>query len=269
MGPVARIRAREDGFTLVDLLVAITISMVVLLATLQSFDLFTSNAAHHTRVTDANDQVRSTMDRVVRDLRGASAIVRAEATDLVYYVPEPTGVRMERLCVSSDHLYGKRTLDSTTPAAPTEACSSGTRLATLKSTAHTAFTYDGAASSATPALVKNVGLTFSLDASGGGRTAGSTLRASAARRSAGTLPLADSDVVDKCNALGALLTVNTDIPGIGPFSVTYTDADGVAVGAAGVGGWQVPEEISTVLVTVTDAAGAFKTIKEEVECSGT
>lgn len=269
MAPVADIRAREDGFTLVELLVAITLSMVVLLATLQSFDLFTSNAAHQTRVTDANDQVRSTMDRVVRDLRGASAIVRAESTDLVYHVPEPAGVRTERLCVSSGQLYGRRTLAATGPSAPTEDCSSGTRLATLKSTASTAFTYDGAASSTTPALVKNVGLTFSLDASGGGRTGGSTLRASAARRSAGTLPLTPPDIREKCNGLGALLSVSADIPGVGPLSITYTDANGVAIGAPVAGGWQIPKEITTVLVNVTDAAGATNTIKKDVECSGT
>lgn len=269
MAPVADIRAREAGFTLVEMLVAITLSMVVLLATLQSFDLFTSNAAHQTRVTDANDQVRSTMDRVVRDLRGASAIVRAESTDLVYHVPEPAGVRMERLCVSSDHLYGKRTLAATDPGAPTEDCSSGTRLATLKSTASTAFTYDGAASSTTPALVKNVGLTFSLDASGGGRTGRSTLLASAARRSAGTLPLTEPDVADKCNDLGALLTVSADIPSTGPLTVTYTDADGIAVGTPDGGRRQIPKEVRKVVVRVTDATGATNAIAKDVECSGT
>lgn len=61
---------QEDGFTLVELLVAMSISLIVLFATLQSLDLFSSNAASQTRVTDANDQARMTMDRIVRDLAG-------------------------------------------------------------------------------------------------------------------------------------------------------------------------------------------------------
>ena len=177
MALVTDTHAGEEGFTLVELLIAITISLVVLLATLQSFDVFTSNAAQQTRSTDANDQVRRTMERVVNDLRGASTIVEAAPTELVYRVPDKLGHRTERLCLDANYLYGSLSVTATVPAAaPTALCSTGTRLATLKSTSTTAFTYDGAASSTTPKLVKNVGLTFSLDASGGGRTASSTLR---------------------------------------------------------------------------------------------
>ena len=174
MSTLAKLRRQDDGFTLVEVLVGMSIAIIVLFATLQSLDLFTSNANQQTRVTDANDQVRRTMDRTVRDLRGASLIVRASSTDLVYYVPEPTGVRMERLCVTSDDLYYASLVAATAPAAPTAGCATGTKVATLRSTTSTAFTYDGASTSATPGTVKNVGITFSLDASGGGRTATST-----------------------------------------------------------------------------------------------
>jgi prepilin-type N-terminal cleavage/methylation domain-containing protein len=270
MAPLTDPRSGEEGFTLVELLVAMTISLIVLLATLQSFDLFTSNAAHQTRVTDANDQVRRTMERVVNDMRGASVVVRAEAKDLVYRVPDKLGYRTERLCVASDYLYGTSTVTAAIPAAaPTAQCNAGTKLATLKSTTSTAFTYDGATTSATPALVKNVGLTFSLDAGGGGKSGSSTLKASAARRSSTGLPITDDDLDTTCNALGAFLSLSADVPNVGELSVTYENDGGIAIGTPVTGGWQIPEGITNVVARVTDAAGVTKTIRKGVECSGT
>jgi len=261
----ADIRHRDDGFTLVELLVGITISLIVLLATLTSLDAFSSNASQQTRVTDANNQVRTVMDNTVTDLRGAALILTAGATDLAYSVPATGGARVERLCLSGGELYGSSTL-SATPVAPTAACTSGTKIATLKSTASTAFTYDGASSSATPALVKNVGLTFGLDASQGGRTATSTLQASAARRSAGSLPVTDDDLEADCNAGGALLSLSADLLGLGPLSVTYADDGGISLGTPTGNTLQIPEGITTVVATITDAAGVTNTIERDVEC---
>ena len=269
MGTVTDFRPGEEGFTLVELLVAMTLSLIVLFATLQSFDVFTSNASQQTRATDANDQVRRTMERVVNDLRGSSVILKAEAQDLVYRVPDKLGYRTERLCVASDYLYGSSNVTAAAAAAPTSLCNTATKLATLKSTTTTAFTYDGAASSATPALVKNVGLTIGLDASGGGRTATSTLRASAARRSASGLPITDDDLDTVCNPAGAFLSLNADVPNVGEMTVTYANDGGIAIGTPVTGGWQIPEGITNVVATVTDAAGVTKTIRKDVECSGT
>ncbi len=267
----ADIRHRDDGFTLVELLVGITISLVVLLATLTSLDAFSTHAAHQTRITDANDQVRTVMDRTVTDLRGASLILKASDTDLAYAVPvSSTTTRVERLCVSSNELYGSSTPDDATPTAPTAACSTGTKFATLKSTANTAFTYDGAASSAAPALVKNVGLTFSLDATGTGKTAVSTLRASAARRSAGTLPITREDLVTVCNGSGALLTLSASAAGaasLGPLTVTYATAAGVSLGTPTGTTLQIPAGVTRVVARITDAAGVTNTIEKDVECN--
>ena len=266
---IADTTRNEDGFTLVELLVGISLSLIVLLATLQSFDMFTSNTAHQMRVTDANEQVRRTMERTVNDLRGASVILRATATDLVYAVPATTGTRVERLCVMSDHLHGSRTTTAGAPTAPATACSAGTKLATLKSTTNTAFAYDGASTSTTPALVKNVGLTFSLDAGGGGKTGSSTLRASAARRSAGAMLLTDDDVGTTCNDTGALLSLSASIPGATtPVTVTYSTESGVAIGTPVTGGVQIPKTITRVVAKVTDAVGVTNTITKDIECSG-
>ena len=255
----------EDGFTLIELLVAMTVSLVVLFAVLQSFDLFTSNAAHQTRLTDANDQVRRTMDGTVRDLRGASQIVRADPADLVYTVPETAGVRTERICVQSGDLYGS-TVTAAAVTIPTGPCSGGTRLAQLRSTASTAFTYDGAASSTTPALVKNVGLTLSLEATTGAKVGNSTLRASAARRSAGTLPITPGDIDPTCNSQGALLSLGVGLAGLGPLTVRYTNTAGVSLGTPTGTSLQISAGITIVVATVTDALGATTTVQRDVQC---
>lgn len=268
MGRRAASPCSEDGFTLVEILVALTISLIVLLATLKSLDTFSLNAAHQTRATDANEQVRTRMDRTVRDLRGASVIVRAAATDLVYAVPDAAGARVERLCVASGQLYGSSSVTAATPVAPAAACSTGTKLASLRATSETAFTYDGAASSVTPALVKNVGLTFSLDSSFGPKTSHSTLQASAARRSAGTLPITDADLDTTCSGNHPILSLSADLPGVSGLTVTYAGDGGVALGSStGTTPLQVSAGITVVVATVTDALGVTNTIQRELSCS--
>jgi prepilin-type N-terminal cleavage/methylation domain-containing protein len=271
MTQLTHIRRSEDGFTLVEILVAVTLSLIILFATLQSLDAFTTSAAHQTKVTDANAQVRATMDRTVNDLRGASTIRRATATDLVYTVPETGGTRMSRLCVSSDDLYGSDATTATAPtSAPATACSAGTQLATLKSNATTAFSYDGAATAATPSKVKNVGLTLSLEATSTSKSTTSTLQASAARRAAGTLPLPEGDggLDSTCNASGALLSLSANIPNAGTLSVTYENDGGIAIGTPVTGGVQIPKGLTHVVARVTDAAGATNIIRKDVECNG-
>ncbi len=194
-------------------------------------------------------------------------ILKAAATDLAYSVPHTSGNRIERLCVDSENLYGSSSVTTGTPAAPTAACSAGTKIATLKSTSSTGFTYDGATSSATPALVKNVGLTFSLYASQAGQTATSTLKASAARRSATSLPITDGDLEADCNAGGALLSLSADLAGLGPLSVTYANTGGISLGTPTGTTLQIPEGITTVVATITDAAGITNTIQRDVECN--
>ncbi len=259
----------DDGFTLVEVLTAMTLSVVVLIAILQSLDLFTSHANHQTRLTDANEQVRSTMDDTVRDLRGASGILKADAADLVYTVPvSATETRVVRLCVDSGELYGKSTVTAS-PGVPASACSTNPKVATLRSTANTAFTYDGATSVAAASLstIKNVGLTFSLDASAGGRSGSSTLKASAARRSAGTLPVTDADIDADCNEDGtAFLSLSASLPDYGPVTVTYADTGGISLGTPSGNTLTVPPTVTTVVATITDALGVTNTVTKDIEC---
>ena len=51
MTPRGVTRGGESGFTMVELLVAMAISTIALLATLQSLDVFTTHAAQQARAT--------------------------------------------------------------------------------------------------------------------------------------------------------------------------------------------------------------------------
>ncbi|MEO6713895.1 MAG: prepilin-type N-terminal cleavage/methylation domain-containing protein [Mycobacteriales bacterium] len=275
---LSHIRSGEDGFTLVELLVAMALSTIVLLATLQSLDVFSSNAAQQTRVTDANEQVRSSMDRTVADLRGASVVLQATANDLVYSVSQSsTTTSVRRLCVFSGDLYGSASTvaSSPPPTAPATACGTAmTRLASLRAGSSTAFTYDGASSVSTALAknVKNIGLKLSLDTSGGGRIGASTLEASAARRAAVPLPITDADVNTGCDpvTLKPLLSLDAGIPNVAGLTVTYTATGGVTT-APVIGTTVVPitlpAGVTTVVATITDALGLTTTVQKDVTCA--
>lgn len=267
----------ESGFTVIELLVAMALSVGVMLVALQSLDLFTKTSGQQTRATDANTQVRAAMDRVVNDLRGAAMLRGAGPTDLVYSVMETTGVRTERLCLSSGLLLYRATSMSTTSA--TSACGttdagwSVARVSTLPATSATAFTYDGAASSASPATVRSVGLSLGLSAAGNGETSTSVLRAGATvRRAAGTLPLTSDDVVPTCNAAGVLLTLSaaaTSSPGLGTLGVTYRNTAGALLGSTtGTSGVQLASAAAaaTIVATITDTTGASTTVERTLAC---
>ncbi len=280
---------QDDGFTLIELVTAMTLSLIVLFATLQTLDAFNSSASQQTRATDANDKARSTMDRIVDDLRGAAIIRRATGTDLVYSVAQAGGtIRTERLCVAPGppSTLNRATVTAATYTASTAVCgvadsgwTSG-RVAALPATTTTAFAY-APASAATTAQISTVGLTFNVDASVGGRTASSTLRASATlRRVAGQLAIDGADIRATCDSQGALLSLNlgvaksiTNPDGTpGTLNVTYATTGGITLGSGTVTDTasppvRIPKGITNVIAKVTDAAGVTNTIQTTVTCT--
>jgi type II secretory pathway pseudopilin PulG len=287
--PVPHNLRSDDGFTLVELLVAMTLSIIVLFATLLAFDTFSSATARHSRVSGTNEEVRATVDRVVNELRGASAIARAEADDLVYSVrASPTITRTTRLCVSpapSRALYESRsttwatgtTLPSTCPTPTSEAGWTTTRPSAASWTTATLdglFSYDGASSAPDPSKVKAVGLTVGLDTSSGGRATSSTLRASAAiRRTAGAstaLAGVGSDDIQIVCPPDAPPRVHlaADVLGLlGPVTVTYAELGGTVIGAvAGPASVALSTSLTTLVTTITDSLGVTKTITKPVGC---
>ena len=76
-------RSSEEGFTLVEVLIAAVLMIIVLGATLTALTSFQKNTATNQRQNDAQDQARSTLDLIARDLRNLASPVleRPEAID--------------------------------------------------------------------------------------------------------------------------------------------------------------------------------------------
>ena len=251
------------------------ISVIVLLATLTTLDTFSRNASQQTRITDANDQVRRTMDRVVADLRQAATIEVAGPSDLVYTVVDSgTATRRERICVDTSKYLWRSSVSTASPATPlaagTPCPTSGsgafkvTPLKAAGSTSNPLFRYD----SATASSVRSVGLTLALDAGNGGRTDTSTLRASTFVRSKAqaAADVDDDDVTTKCNDSGP--PTLTLAGGVGPLSVTYTDLDGNALGTGNAGSQVTLTGASnTVIANITSTgAGIVSQLVKEISC---
>ena len=73
----------EEGFTLVEVLIAAVLMIVVLGATLTALTSFQKNTATNQRQNDGQDQARTTLDLMSRDLRNLASPVleRPEAID--------------------------------------------------------------------------------------------------------------------------------------------------------------------------------------------
>jgi prepilin-type N-terminal cleavage/methylation domain-containing protein len=263
----------ESGFTLIELIVVMMLTTIILFGVFTMFDSFSSDSARQLRQTDANDQARRAIDDVVRDLRQSATISRADGNDLVYTVFDPaSGYRTERFCLSpSNDVYHARSV--ATPASPGNPCPSGGSIWTVakistrgstNSTANPIFRYD----STDPTKVKSVGITLSLDTSGGGHTnQPTTLRSSAVmRRASGTLQVGDEDLTADCTSTGALLSLNiTGIGAVAPVTVTYANSGGIALGT-GLLNVPIPAGVTRVVATVTDALGVTQTVTKDIEC---
>ena len=267
-------RHPEAGFTLVELLTAMGISVLVLLATLTTLDTFSSNASRQTRVTDANEQVRSVVDRVVADLRQAATIEVADPNDLVYTVIDSASkIRRERLCVDASQQLWRVSKTTGTPSSSpfssgTPCPSSGsavkvTKLKSVNSASNPMFRYD----SATASAVRSIGVTVSLDAGNGGRTDVSTLRASTFVRSKTETAAAvgDDDLTTTCNSSGQpTLTLSSSV---GPLTVNYTDIDGHSLGSASAGASLLLTGASnTVIANITSSSGLISQIVKVLAC---
>jgi prepilin-type N-terminal cleavage/methylation domain-containing protein len=93
------IRARqESGFTLIELLVVSTLMLVVLGATLTTFESFQKNANVNERQNDAQQEARRSIDYLARELRNLASpiegdpksVKRAEGADLIVQSVAPT-----------------------------------------------------------------------------------------------------------------------------------------------------------------------------------
>jgi large repetitive protein len=110
---------RQDGFTLVELIVAMAASLVVFGATLSILDSYLHQSSAAAKRFDAQDQARIAVDRIVRDLRNVSSplrtpklLERATPYDLVFQTigtpsgANVSGIKRVRYCVPQDSSGG-------------------------------------------------------------------------------------------------------------------------------------------------------------------
>lgn len=102
----------ERGFTLVEVLMASTLMIIVLAATLTVFEQFVTTSTRNTKQNDAQDVARTTIDQVARQLRNLAlptpqspnSIDIASSTDLVFKTADP-GRRRVRYCLQTTSPY--------------------------------------------------------------------------------------------------------------------------------------------------------------------
>ena len=139
-GPVSTLR-RQEGVTLVELLVAMALALVVLGAVVEIFIAYNRTSYYNDQRLNAQDEARLAVDRVVRQLRNVASPIttpklleRATPYDIVFQtVGTPSGgsagntsgVERVRYCVppdatgsaSNEYLYAEtQTWNTSTPA---------------------------------------------------------------------------------------------------------------------------------------------------------
>jgi prepilin-type N-terminal cleavage/methylation domain-containing protein len=110
---------RQDGFTLVEMLIAMVLAVVVFGATLDALDAYTHSWAGKNQLIEAQDKARLGIDLIVRQLRNIASPVtspklleRATSYDLVFQtVGSPsgsntTGAERVRYCIPADSASG-------------------------------------------------------------------------------------------------------------------------------------------------------------------
>lgn len=116
--------SREDGFSLIEILVAMSLGLVVLTATMSILIIYIHGSTASTERTSAQDYARSTIDLIAQQLRNIASpltspklIERANSYDLVFQTigtpssSNTTGAERVRYCVPNDTGSGKASLE--------------------------------------------------------------------------------------------------------------------------------------------------------------
>jgi prepilin-type N-terminal cleavage/methylation domain-containing protein len=110
------LKSNQDGFSLIELLVAMSMVVVIFGATLTVLEVFTRQAQGNTQRNDAQDRARLGIDLIVRQLRNISSpiaspklVERAAPYDLVFQTVGPgpvganaSGAQRVRYCIPPD-----------------------------------------------------------------------------------------------------------------------------------------------------------------------
>jgi hypothetical protein len=266
-----------------------TISTVILLATLGAFDAFNSGVAENNRLTDAADTARQDVADVVRVLRDAGAptpvsgsqpttVLQAGGNDIVFLSrswPGESGVgatanHVERYCLNTttktlwfDGLKAG-TAGSATPGAacPSTAAGWTSRVVAskvLNTTANPIFQYGAAP-------LRTVSINLSVDSGTAVKSRPIELRSGGTLRGALAPQLNLSDiVVGPCQGGRALLTLNLGTAGATANGVKVSAPNGIPVGPGQI---LVPATSTptSVPLTITNLLGLQTLLTKSVSC---
>jgi prepilin-type N-terminal cleavage/methylation domain-containing protein len=270
---------RQDGFTLVEVLIVSVLMLIVLGATLTTFNSFQQSVSVNEKQNTAQDQTRNAMDLMARDLRNLASpsaeqplaldlnqpqqiIFQSEGRTMPVGSANVANTTRVRYCLSSTGSLYRQTQTWTTavfPAIPDSSSCPGSAWPTTKLVAEnivndtrTLFTYNAT----DPRDVTEVTTSLYVDVNPGKTPSESTLQASVYLRNQNRKPDAVFSLA-LANAGTAIImnaSESTD-PEEKPLSFTWF-IDGTQVVGEGandvVHTAQVPAGTHTVKVTVSD-----------------
>ncbi|MFL5895113.1 MAG: prepilin-type N-terminal cleavage/methylation domain-containing protein [Thermoleophilaceae bacterium] len=113
----ARLRHQESGFTLVELLVASSLMIVVLSATLTTFNGFLNGNRRTTNQNDQQDRARRSIDQAVRQLRNlanptntTATIAYADDNALIFQTTDPNKQWVDYCLQTQDRTINAKTI---------------------------------------------------------------------------------------------------------------------------------------------------------------
>jgi hypothetical protein len=285
-----RARRRERGFTLIEILLAAAATITVLVAGLGAFDVFGHSTSENALLTQIQNNARTALDQVVRDLRNAAptsstatAIQRAGSYDLVIltdrpgYGTSPGTSRLVRYCVQSTSPTTGKLLVQIAPVGttslPDTACpdpswgTQGTVVDGVVNIARAAplWTYD----SATPANVRTIRIDMWIDTDPAHRPPPVEIQSGVYLRNRGlAAPTATSgDFGAACNGSGqSLLTTTLSVDANGdPLTTSFGD-NGVTVGTGSSLSHTLTSGSHDLTLTVTNVLGLATILHKTLSC---
>ena len=274
----------EAGFTLIEMLVGMTLMLIVFAATLTAFDVFSKSTARGERVTSAEDKARSRLDFMVFALRNAAAastsniVLRAGANDLVVNTDQPGFGQANgtagtaRYCLDSAAngklWFGWTATPNVVPAAPcptsgwtnVEVISSGVA---NQSQSQPLFQY----ASATPSAVRAARVDLYMTSTG---TKTTHLQSGVFLRSlTQTAPGTDCSTCTASCGAGDVVTltlgVGSDANG-NPLKVTVSEGALQLASGTGTRTLTLPSGVHNLVVNVTDVLGVTQSFTRSVTC---
>ena len=286
---------REGGFTLIEMLVTLSIALIVFAATLNALDVFNADAHKMSQRNGAQNQARLAEDRIVRQLRNIASPLTSPKL-LAYATPydiafqtigpasavtaqNPQGIQWVRYCIPQDTAAGSagsevlisQTLAWTsansgsdpwsTTACPDTSHPSTTLVSGVTNrykqrTDRPAFTYNGGTAPSNLATVDTVGLDLFVNPTPSLADAETELRSGAFLRNQQRQPVANFTYTPLGGGTALLNAGPSYDPSGEPLTYSWSCSGSTScASSAAVFSWKPGAGTYTVTLTVTDPAG--------------